>query len=92
MAQGPVSARVLTTDWAWRAGARLPTADGDGLFRGFIHERLAGLLERRGDRTGAAEQYRALVELWAGADPALQPQIEAARAALARLGGEPGPR
>ena len=46
--------------------------------------RLGELRERRGDRDGAAEAYRALVERWPRA-PATQADLAAARAGLARL-------
>ena len=52
------------------------------------HERLAQLLEERGqpgDLERAAAHYEAFVEMWEEADPELQPRVERARAALARL-------
>lgn len=80
--------RFLENRYAWRANW-LMTADGDGLFRPLVHERLAGLHERRGDHDRAAEHYRAFLDLWQDADPELQPRVRAARRALARLAAEP---
>jgi len=53
-------------------------------------EELRGMIaERLGDRDGAIRGYRNFVALWAQADPELQPRVQAARAALARLGAAP---
>ena len=51
------------------------------LWRGRLQEQL-------GDRVAARESYRRLVALWAGADPALQPQRDSAQVALRRLGDD----
>jgi eukaryotic-like serine/threonine-protein kinase len=51
------------------------------LWRGRLQERL-------GDRVAARDSYRRLVALWAGADPALQPQRDSAEVALRRLGDD----
>jgi len=48
----------------------------------------AQLHERRGESADAAEYYGRFLALWAGADPHLQPQVEAARRAAERLGRE----
>jgi tetratricopeptide (TPR) repeat protein len=48
-------------------------------------ERLAELLEERGDHAGAAALYARLIELWADADAELQPRVTAARQRLAAL-------
>ncbi|MCG6988719.1 MAG: hypothetical protein LJF06_11135 [Gemmatimonadetes bacterium] len=53
-------------------------------------ERLGELHEAAGHASQAADYYRRFAELWAGADPALQPRVEAARRkaeALSREGG-----
>jgi tetratricopeptide (TPR) repeat protein len=50
-----------------------------------VLERLGQLYEDRGDPAKAAEYYGRFVELWAEADPELQPRVEAARRALERL-------
>jgi tetratricopeptide (TPR) repeat protein len=48
----------------------------------------AGLLsEEVGDTVTALDAYRHFVELWADADPELQPRVQAAREALERLAG-----
>jgi hypothetical protein len=52
---------------------------------------IAEALEAEGDRAGAAEAYGHIVRLWQDADPHLQPRVEQARRALARLAGEAGP-
>lgn len=50
-------------------------------------ERLAALHEEAGRPAEAAEYHRRLVELWAEADPRLQPRVERARERLAALEG-----
>jgi tetratricopeptide (TPR) repeat protein len=51
--------------------------------------RLGELHESLGHREQAIEYYGTFIDLWEDADPELQPQVEAARAALARLTAEP---
>ena len=53
---------------------------------------LGELYEARGDRARAAEYYGTYVELLAGADAALQPQVAAVKAKLRRVTSEPGTR
>lgn len=48
-------------------------------------KRLAALHESTDDAEAAARYYNWFIELWANADPELQPQVDAARAALAQL-------
>jgi eukaryotic-like serine/threonine-protein kinase len=48
-------------------------------------EAVGRLSEELGDLDVAADAYRRFVELWANADPELQPRVEAARARLAAL-------
>ena len=43
------------------------------------------IAEAAGDRAGAVRHYERFVELWSGADPALQPRVAEARQAIARL-------
>ncbi len=43
------------------------------------------IAEAAGDRAAAAGHYERFVELWRGADPELQPRVEEARQAIARL-------
>ena len=52
--------------------------------------RLGELYDARGDRAKAREYYTRFVDLWKHADPELQAYVTRARAALARLGREPG--
>jgi tetratricopeptide (TPR) repeat protein len=47
--------------------------------------RLGELYEERGDRESAIEYYNELVELWANADPELQPVVEDVKGRIARL-------
>ncbi|MGH7566567.1 MAG: tetratricopeptide repeat protein, partial [Gemmatimonadota bacterium] len=55
------------------------------VFRAPSHLHLAEIYEQSGDREQAIEHYRAFVGLWGDADPELQPMVQEARAALARL-------
>ncbi|NIM52820.1 MAG: protein kinase [Gemmatimonadales bacterium] len=61
-----------------------PTTDAivAALERGRVHERL-------GNREAAIQAYSMVVDAWRNADPPLQPLVEEARSALARLAGEP---
>lgn len=52
--------------------------------------RLAELYDERGDLERAAGHYGRFVELWADADPDLEPRVEAARARLAEIVRERG--
>ena len=49
------------------------------------YRRLGELYEARGDVRQAAQRYGDFVELWRGADPALQPAVMEVRARLQRL-------
>lgn len=49
-------------------------------------ERLARLYEQSGRGADAAAQYREILRIWRDAGPTLRPRIEAARAALTRVG------
>jgi tetratricopeptide (TPR) repeat protein len=53
------------------------------------YQRLGELYEARGDRDRAVAWYGRFVDLWAGADPALQPVVRDVRARIQRLTGEP---
>jgi tetratricopeptide (TPR) repeat protein len=59
----------------------------DQFFLGPALERGAQLFDQRGDTEKAAEYYSRFVELWSGADPELQPRVEAARRRLEEFGG-----
>jgi eukaryotic-like serine/threonine-protein kinase len=48
-------------------------------------EEVARLSEELGDRDAAVDAYRRFIDLWANADPELQPRVERARARLAAL-------
>jgi tetratricopeptide (TPR) repeat protein len=58
----------------------------DQVFLGHALERLGQLYDQRGNREMAAEYYTRFVELWAQADPELQPRVEKARRRLGELG------
>jgi tetratricopeptide (TPR) repeat protein len=51
-----------------------------------VYRRIGELAERRRDPATAQQYYGAFLDLWAEADPDLQPQVAAVRARLARLG------
>ncbi len=53
-------------------------------------ERAAELYDQRGDAENAAKYYARFVELWADADPELQPRVEAARGRLEEILAERG--
>jgi len=50
-----------------------------------IHEQRGRIHAQLGDRQKAIESYRRFVDLWGNGDPAVQPRVEAARAAITRL-------
>ena len=54
-----------------------------------VLRRLGELYAARGERQRAADYYTKFIDLWRDADPELQPQVRAARAARARLTAEP---
>jgi predicted Zn-dependent protease len=53
------------------------------------YQRLGELHEARGNRDQAVEWYGRFVDLWAGADPELQPVVRDVQARIQRLVGEP---
>jgi DNA-binding SARP family transcriptional activator/TolB-like protein len=57
----------------------------DFLYTGPAELRQAQIYERKGDRRRAIEHYSRFLELWRDSDPALQPLVQQARDALARL-------
>lgn len=57
----------------------------DGYYLARTYERLGQLHEARGELEEAAKYHALFVDLWSDADPDLQPRVQAARAALARL-------
>ena len=60
----------------------------DGIFLPGILQRLGELYEDRGDAEKATYYYGKLLELWANADPQLQPRVAAARRAIAALSSD----
>ena len=73
-----VHARYLGSRALYRWGA-----DGTDLWRTLLA--LASLYENRGETEQAIQTYARFVELWAEADPPLQPRVDAARASVERL-------
>jgi tetratricopeptide (TPR) repeat protein len=65
--------------------ATLEVSPYELVFRGPSHLHRAEIYEQSGDTRRAIEHYRAFLALWTDADPELQPMVERARAALARL-------
>jgi len=62
----------------------------DAAMRAHVLERLGRLYDEEGDLEQAAGWYAQLVELWADADPPLQPRVRAARDRLAEILAERG--
>ena len=62
----------------------------DGNRLGPTHERLGQLYDERDDLENAALHYAAFVELWADADPVLQPRVRAAQSRLEEIVSERG--
>jgi tetratricopeptide (TPR) repeat protein len=65
-------------------------AGWDNELRGPSLERVGQLYDEAGDLENAAVYYARFVELWADADPELQPRVEAARARLEEIIRERG--
>ena len=62
----------------------------DGLWKGWTLERLGQLYDEMGDLEQAAGYYSLFVDLWAEADPELQPRVRAARARMEEIARERG--
>ena len=62
----------------------------DATFRAVALRRAGELRESKGDIAGALARYRAFVDLWRNADPALQPQVRDVEARITRLQGRIG--
>jgi len=75
--------RSLTEPWNYRLWH-------DGSTLAPTHERLGQLYDERGDIENAALHYARFVELWADADPELQPRVRAAQARLEAIVRERG--
>lgn len=71
--------RFVSTPWFERAEGQ------DARYLPPVHRRLGELYEGRGDSERALSHYRQFVELWAGADPELRPQVDAVRRRIERL-------
>jgi tetratricopeptide (TPR) repeat protein len=83
-----VLTRYLEVPWSDRILPFEIQTDGDQLFLGLVLEWLSDLHEARGEPDLAVAYYARLVDLWDGADPELQPRVQAARQALMRLSTE----
>ena len=57
----------------------------DARWRPHVHQWLGAIYEGKGESRKAMEQYAKFVELWADADPELQPQVKEIRGRLERL-------
>ena len=75
--------RYLAPKQNWRAFV-------DASWRGWTLERLGQLYDELGDTEKAAGYYGMFVELWADADPELQPRVRAARARMEEIVKERG--
>jgi tetratricopeptide (TPR) repeat protein len=75
--------RYLAPRQNWRAYV-------DGSWRAWTLERLGQLYDEAGDLEQAAGYYGMFVELWADADPELQPRVQAARARMEEIVRERG--
>ena len=71
--------RYATMPWPYRVER------ADSWWLAFAYERLGDLYEQRADTAKAVHYYGKFVELWHGADPELQPRVEAARRAVEAL-------
>jgi eukaryotic-like serine/threonine-protein kinase len=59
----------------------------ESAWRPYVLVHVAGLHETAGDTARALARYAEFVRLWSGADPALQPRVEAARRRIVALKG-----
>ncbi len=75
--------RYLEPRLNWRAYT-------DGSWRAWTLERLGQLYDEMGDLEQAAGYYAAFVELWADADPELQPRVQVARTRMEEIVRERG--
>jgi len=75
--------RYLEPVQLWRAWV-------DGTWRGWTLERLGQLYDQLGEPEKAAGYYGMFVDLWADADPELQPRVEAARERMEEIARKRG--
>jgi DNA-binding SARP family transcriptional activator len=68
------------------ADGAFPTSAGILLPLAPLHRRIGALAEAAGDHATARAHFGAFLALWADADPELQPQVQAVRARVIRLG------
>ena len=71
--------RYLTTPWVWRY-------EPDAVELGWTLQRLGQLSEKSGDVSRARTSYQQLLDLWKGADAALEPVLQAVRSRLSLIG------
>jgi eukaryotic-like serine/threonine-protein kinase len=69
----------LDTPDAWSGGI------ADPVWRALVYRRLGDLYEQKGDTGKAVANYSRFVDLWATADPDLQPKVAEVRAKLKKL-------
>jgi tetratricopeptide (TPR) repeat protein len=67
---------------------QLDRTGSDALYRPTSLRRMGELYDQAGDIKRALEYYGDFVELWAEADPVLQPQVQDVRQRMAELAGE----
>jgi tetratricopeptide (TPR) repeat protein len=59
--------------------------NADAIWRALVYRRLGDLYEQKGDTGKAVANYSRFVDLWATADPDLQPKVAEVRAKLKKL-------
>lgn len=77
--------RALETFHRYLDAPNVSRRVSDAVFLGLTYERLGQLHEARGEVEQAVKFNTLFVELWTEADTELQPRVQAARGALARL-------
>jgi len=74
--------------WEAYATSRQRLVWWDYQFLAHAYQRMGELYEAGGNRDQAVEWYGRFVDLWAGADPVLQPVVRDVRTRIQRLTGE----
>ncbi len=78
--------RYVATPYDQRAlGGISPINGYDPFWLPVVYERLSALYLEQGNTVNAAQHDSKLVDLWSGADPELQPRVEAARRRMEAL-------
>ena len=67
-----------------------PTLNIDGHWRVTVLQHLGELYEAKGETKKAIDRYGQITQLWAKADPSLQPRVKALKQRIAKLMGEVG--